>query len=401
MDTEEFDESLWNQYMCADSEFFVKSKNSTAKPQASAFAFADLRGGLPVFGRQIGDKNWGYLAQSWETFFNVYGGMNSEDRTFFELVRPGVPINAYFDSELVRATNPGFEVGSELEKKIIEEAKRVILEGIHSCFPQVKEEEIELHELDASNAKKISRHFHIRIKGKALADFETAGMLYDEIVSRLPADSILNVVDPKAVGKACFLDPSVYTKNRQFRIYQSRKFGDYRFLSSPLHDKPGDKPQIEILKKTLITYFAPAEKKKLILLYLKSEVARKRKQAKRAPTKERIKKDRSEDSSHWLAIELATIFDSPPYKKTMEEDGTIIHYLLDTKKCEHFGGEHGSNHIIATVDLNSKTYRMSCFSTHCKGKISPPKSIPEKYHEKINTYMNTERDKIHLKSIFD
>lgn len=398
------DEALWNYYMFSERGVFSKNKGDKEKPQARAFAFADARGGLPVFGKHVAEKNYHYHSCGWETFFGDYVKTDSNDRLFLEVIREHVPVNFYIDAELFRNVNPEFGPGSEKELQILEEAKRVCFEGLVRCFPHVPKEDIEMWEMDASDAKKLSRHFVFRIKGKALANFLTAGVLYNEIAKIIPKESILYVKDDRNSegDRILFLDGSVYTKNRQFRMYQSRKFGNYRFLCIPGFDKPGDVPNIEKLKGTLITYFPPAEKTHLTLLELKGDgTKRKRKANGPRSSKKRALDDPDKfRDNHWLIHALSSMFDCESYKQQMEEDGTTIMYLMSSKQCEIFGAEHDGNHIKYLVNLVSKTYAQYCFARSCEGKTGESRPVPEKYHASIDKYMKEERDRFKAAAVF-
>jgi hypothetical protein len=398
----EIDEEIWNQYMHARSELFCKrGKDDKEKPQARAFAFADTRGGLPVFGVQIAEKNWGYMAQGWESFFQDYKKTPGESRVYFEIIRERAPVNFYIDAELIRSANPLFEPGSEHETLILEETKRVCIEGLLRCFPHISKDEITIHEMDASDAKKLSRHYIFRIKGKALSDYVTAGLVYDDIALNIPKTSLLWITDDKDLTgpKSLFLDNSVYTKNRQFRIYQSRKFGSYRFLCVPGFDKPGDEPNLEMLRNTLITYFPPLEKKKNVLLELKSDGTKRKRGQKVSKGPKVVKKQDTPADIHWLAQELQSMFNDRVYGTIMDDDGGAITFWVESKVCEMWGGEHDGNHIQYLVNLSEKNYVQMCFARSCQGKSGKAHPIPEKYHKMIDKYMLEERDLSYLDNL--
>lgn len=407
------DESEWNQYQFPSIEAYRKIKGDTTRPQDRAFAFADSHGGLPVFAKGIGTCNYEYLTTGWNTFYHMYKGIRAEDRIYTELIREKSPVHFYADLDLYRITNPEYTPGSEKEAELLVLARKSMLEALLRCFPHLKEEEIERIELDSSNETKLSRHLLWRIKGKALATYETARAVYDDIVQHTPVSSPLWVVDHKDINKRVhFIDCNVYSKNRQFRIYQSRKFDSYRFLRFPktddeeqFWDNPGDAPNEEQFWKTLITYFPPGTKKDVALLDLEGSKKKKRKTKRSVdrtdlPPSDRPKMQKADDSDHWLVEHLKGLFEQRTYKAVMEEDGTSIRYFVMEKYCEIAEREHSKNHIRFFVDLGAKQYTQVCPSPGCHGKWGITRDIPEKFHAEIDRYLKHERSKIRLASIF-
>lgn len=158
-----------------------------------------------------------------------------------------------------------------------------------------------------------------------------------------------------------------------------------------------------MLKKTLITYFPPAEKKKLVLLELKSD-GTKRKRGTNASKGSKKPKAAAADSKpkdiHWLARELEFIFKDKVYNTIMEDDDDKIWYWVDTKQCEILGDVHDSNHVKFCINLSSKTYTQYCFSRLCEGQSGPQHDVPEKFRDSIDKYMKDERNKIRFANLF-
>jgi hypothetical protein len=147
------------QYESKERRSFTKT-NPGMKPQADAFAFADERGGIPVHTKQLSPKNYSWIVQGWQSFFDEYVSLKKEDRVMFEIIRETIPIKFYVDAELYRDKNPIFSPGSEAETRIIDETRRSCKEGIMRCFPQITEDLIEIYEMDSSDDKKLSVRMH-------------------------------------------------------------------------------------------------------------------------------------------------------------------------------------------------------------------------------------------------
>lgn len=405
---DEAKQRILEQYTHSVLGRYCPQSHDSIGPQTKAFAYSALHGGLPVFAEQLAEQGYAFWAIGWYEFFRMYSKMKPEQRVFTEIIRVGFPLNFYVDAELMRTDNPEFTPGSDLEKQILLECKNITIKALVTCFPEVKEEEIEVIELDASDAKKLSRHFTFRMKGCALADCETAQAVYDRLTDMIPEGSILWVNHEKYKEKVCFLDCAVYTRNRQFRIYQSRKLGGTRYLYAPGLDKPGDDPNETFFWKSLVSYFPIKEILNLKTLELKTTRKRKRNKLKDTPqrannqaARKKIKDAVDYDNEHWLALKLKNILPYRAYAINFQKGSTTIFYFVDSHECEMYGEAHRGNHITYNIDLAEKTYRQGCPAKRCIGKVGRIKKIPTEYHDDINKYLNEERNVFSLKKTLE
>jgi hypothetical protein len=303
------------------------------------------------------------------------------------------------DAELMREANPGFEAGGEKENLILQETRRVCKESILRNFTHVREEDIQTYEMDSSNSAKLSRHLIFRIKGRALADHTIAKNLYQDIAGSIPDDSILKVIDQKSGNKVHFLDGSVYSKNRQFRIYQSHKYGNYRFLYFPGVDSGGEQPDRQLFWKSLITYFPSSERRSLALLQITGTSKKRQRTTNNLTSSKKPRLKGANQQNHWLAEELKSLFDVETYKVEMEEEGTTITLSVLSHFCEIIGKEHTSNHVRWVFNLVTRTYEQNCYK--CRRGSGNIRQIPKSFHASIAKYMDRERCMIDLFSMFD
>lgn len=399
---------LWHQYEYAKVEVFQK-RGKGDKPQDKATEYALKNGSLPIFGKHIAERNFHFLVTGWHHFFSLFSQMAPEERVYNEIIKEGEPFNFYADLELYRDFNPEMKPGSEKEAEIIEEAKKGVKAAVLRCFPHVTEEEMSLIDLDSSDQKKLSRHFVVRIAGKALKDWQTALVIYEDMASNTPADSVLWVVDEKFPDKKrFFLDRSVYTKNRQFRMYGSRKFGSYRFFHVPGFDKPGDTPDEKTFWKSLVSYFPYEEKIALSILEIKKplkgkKITRPPGTAPDAKKRKTSTKKSSVSSGNWITDELSGIFNDEVYKVQMQEDENTCWLWVKSHDCQIAAVPHKSNHIKYLFDLNTRQFTQKCNSPSCKGMSGQTEKIPDSYWPSIDRYLKEQEEirdyKIYIKPI--
>lgn len=213
------------------------------------------------------------------------------------------------------------------------------------------------------------------------------------------------IVDEKFPDKKrLFLDRAVYTKNRQFRMYGSRKFGSYRFFHLPGVDKPGDTPNAEKFWESLVSYFPLEEKTKCALLEIKCEPKARKKivlppGTKSAPRKPKAATRKSSlTSGNWLTTELSGIFQDEVYKVQLEEDENQAWLWVKSHDCQ-ISGTHESNHIKYLFDFNTKQYTQKCTSDMCRGRAGPTETIPQCYWPSIEAYLK-QQDEISFADIF-
>lgn len=140
--------------------------------------------------------------------------------------------------------------------------------------------------LDSTSSKKFSRHVIFTMKDMAFKDNSHVGkfvkIIYNDILlylkSDMPSHGILchfNKADIEEMlvktqhGEKLFVDNAVYTKNRQFRLYLSTKWGKQSYLtvSTDCVHTPVNKcreKELGIFLDSLISYFP--NKPNLILL---------------------------------------------------------------------------------------------------------------------------------------
>ena len=183
-----------------------------------------------------------FLATSIRRFWRLYSVTPSYARHYYELIRENAPCKMYYDLEFAKRNNPGHtdEDGDAMVDLVVE----LTCEEIFQRFG-LKISADAIVELDSSTEAKFSRHLTIPLPGKrALASNAHAGAIAAAVVGRIYEKKLgegeeEEEEDQRKYSKLLvrgsgeeseeklvpFIDLSVYSRNRSFRIFKSSKCG--------------------------------------------------------------------------------------------------------------------------------------------------------------------------------
>jgi hypothetical protein len=187
-------------------------------------------------------------------------------------------------------------------------------------------------------------------------------------------------------------------------MYQSTKFGSYRFFHFPGFDKPGDTPDKEKFFESLVSYFYPGELSGLTELELIPSGKRKKKETPGLPKtisnalKAGQRKQRPNDEGNWLTEQLESLFSDPVYKTTSDGNGTRYWLWVKSKECSIAGRAHKGNHIKYVFDLELKTYTQVCNDIECYNQSGETKEIPQSFWPDIQKFLK-EKSEFSLKKL--
>jgi len=196
-----------------------------------------------------------YVAASAPVFAALYEGLPPASRNAYEVIDAALPCWVYFDLEFVRSATLNLAVDGErlstlvvdtavaiLEEALSEAEQAVELHGADAALARraVAEGrlEVEVVALDSHRVDKWSRHAilrpHLLLPSGArvpllLASQEQAGRVAKAVIARLGQQ--LDVDKRGGGGVACFVDKSVYSCNRAFRLVGSSKLGSTAVLT--------------------------------------------------------------------------------------------------------------------------------------------------------------------------
>ena len=228
--------------------------------QAAAFEHADRLGGAPVWALEH-DRSGrrSYIVASFDDFWRRYRTLQAPFRHHYELIRDQRPCHLYFDLEYQRETNPQADGEAMVQTLLTEVA--LALKALPGS-PEVAN----VIDLDSSTDKKFSHHLIVRLRECAFADNLHAGRFVHAMCVDLlrrsndephaaalfvspaapPQQSDTRTSDtnashgldaaapetaapspppPPSAQRVSFVDLSVYSRNRCFRLYKSSKAG--------------------------------------------------------------------------------------------------------------------------------------------------------------------------------
>jgi hypothetical protein len=140
----------------------------------------------------------------YDKFYTYYNNINKNDRCCYEMIQQNIPTKLYLDLDMKH-----HEIDINDVVKSICETVSLLLKTYY------KQEHIELLQFDSSNKLKQSRHLIFQILFKTQKNVESfIHLIKDDICDEYKE----------------YIDTSVYSKNRNFRLYGSSKKGQNRFL---------------------------------------------------------------------------------------------------------------------------------------------------------------------------
>ena len=163
----------------------------------------------------------------------------SKQRHFQEIIREHQPCHLYFDLEFQRACNSGVN-GEALTAALVKH----VIQSVHDDFA-ITCDPTHFIQLDSSTKTKFSRHLIVRLPGNAAFSHNGHVRVFvDRMLDRLdktplkPENSSQTstlfsefILQKEDGGTTCFVDTSVYSRNRHFRMYGSCKAGKDAFLT--------------------------------------------------------------------------------------------------------------------------------------------------------------------------
>ena len=191
--------------------------------------------GLFVYQRHEGKRRFGVL--TWERFMEKYVELDAGHRRFYEVIQEGRPSKLYLDVDVKLEDG----IPSNCEERM-NTLLHVISHHVEKMF-DIKVDSTEIVQLDSSTPQKFSRHviypgvvFRNNIECgyfvKGLADHARDvidGKKLNDVIGREEMTQLFLQRDSSA---PYFLaDLSVYSRNRQFRIWQSTKLEKEVYLS--------------------------------------------------------------------------------------------------------------------------------------------------------------------------
>ncbi|XP_078581195.1 DNA-directed primase/polymerase protein-like [Branchiostoma floridae x Branchiostoma japonicum] len=366
-----------------------------------------------------------YLVTTYEQFWDMYSVLHPNmDGHFYEVIPEGATCHLYFDLEFSKVVNPGSDGVAMIQTLI-----RCVCWLLKKKYNLTCTEEHVL-DLESSTEEKFSHHLIFHLPGAAFQDNIHAGNfvhqmceklhLCTEQQSPLAGDAELQELREAVPGldqlfvknkdgeKVLFIDAGVYTKNRNFRLYQSTKLG----RRAPLLVAPQCKYKLreggkaswecsracwdkQVFLESLVSNvrFSPE------LRVLRCEEGNGSSGRVRTSCESRDNRTGRDSTSREATGQLSGC-SSSPYPEvdayvvlqasregvyggirqwTYFSQGELLMYdIAHNRWCENIGRAHRSNHVMFVADLKRQVLYQKCHDPVCRAQNykSPERPLP-------------------------
>ncbi|VDK84704.1 unnamed protein product [Litomosoides sigmodontis] len=160
-----------------------------------------------------------YLVSTVERFWKWYRSQCGV--SFYELIPQNCPAHLYFDLEFYREANPDVE-----EKKLIKDFNDCVSEVFEEVFGIDLNPEKDMLVLDASTTTKFSEHIIVHLADNYLFPSNTSMKSFiQQLREKMLSSGRCLVWNASATKLVTLFDGTVYSVNRNFRLYLSSKLG--------------------------------------------------------------------------------------------------------------------------------------------------------------------------------
>lgn len=309
---------------------------------------------------QTGNRR--YLVASTEDFWESY--ITHKTKNFYELVQTSKCCKLYLDVEYYKAENPSKD-GEKAVRRLIQ----LIVEKLRNDHGVHTSNEDCLI-LEASNVEKFSIHL-IFFNTKFDSNYSCGHFVKDMMSRCQEEDRELFLVKSKHSTLKSMVDTQVYSRNRQFRLFLSSKFGEQRPLVLSAMDRSIKKSQTiecqdrQIFELSLITNCS--DDATLIKLPQTTNILVS--SPKKLP-------DNNSSTTYSDIEEAINKIITPGYisVKRNLEGGRVTYKISGFSYCRIKKSNHSSNNQIYFV-YNPKTHSIvqHCWNAQCK--MLPPVDI--------------------------
>ena len=306
-----------------------------------------------------------FMSSSALEFWSFYKDMEESKRFHYEVIVKLKPCKLYFDIEYVLTYNPLIN-GHQMTIDFIDFVNSKLKELF--CKDISKEDVVIL---ESSSALKFS--IHLIFSKVIFSNNNQMGQFVKKILSSEDAYEKFSVSN-KAGDSISFVDMTVYTSNRNFRLLYSSKLGKRRpFLISQIDVsiKPDSCPE-DIFCSTLVTNVDVTSENIEILSYSDDSGDKEvstaciSEEVEKCPSKSnsQLKNDEVECFINNVAapgiVRNRKVFSSPSLE--------IIHYdITGSKFCRKVNRCHRSNNVYFRYYPSKDLLKQGCYSPSCNG----------------------------------
>lgn len=337
-----------------DDELKEKFTYKKFHKQKDAFIYADmLNDDVKVFSKEITKKNEDkvdgkrtFIVADYESFWDVY--KKHTHKHFYEVIRENTPCKLYFD---IDSPNIDKKEGEGLILSLID----LIVERMKFDFNKNVSYDSFI-DLDSTSNEKFSHH--LIVNDCVFINNEVMGYYVNYLVNEFIS------VNEKYEKLKDMIDISVYSRNRNFRLYLSSKSGKNNILNVSNINKYPFYSQKQFFLSSLVCNI-PDVKKDEYLSFSKPEnnnicLNYKRQSSRLSDKYEELTIENSKypllDQFILNQLKNRPGSSRPTIRSIMNIKNLIIYNIGENRWCENIGREHKSNHIMIIVNLDKSVY---------------------------------------------
>ncbi|EFO25208.2 hypothetical protein LOAG_03275 [Loa loa] len=360
-----------------------------------------------------------YLVSTVERFWEWY--KKQYDVSFYELIPQNRPAHLYFDLEFYRETNPDVK-----EEDLIKDFNDCVSEVFMEMFGIDLDPEKEMLVLNASTITKFSEHIIIHLVDNHLFPSNISMKSFiQQLKENMLSSGRCLVWNADATKLITLFDATVYSANRNFRLYLSSKLGKNNplvlsqrcnfyahrkhlsrrqiFLDSLVVPASYNTPEIIYIPKVENGEYPDIQSRERKILTISTRVHASNENvvyiSGRGPTSpfpvldqhiiaiNRWWKDNASIRQWKLSVDKFTI------------SRHIIYYISNCRFCFNIGREHRSNGVYWIVDLDKLHCFQKCFDIDCNGSSSNYFPLPNFVCTSLSTKdVNLEANQISIQA---
>eukprot|EP01129_Flabellula_baltica_P000571 TRINITY_DN10558_c0_g1_i1.p1 TRINITY_DN10558_c0_g1~~TRINITY_DN10558_c0_g1_i1.p1 ORF type:complete len:450 (+),score=69.60 TRINITY_DN10558_c0_g1_i1:29-1351(+) len=331
-----------------------------------------------------------FVACSYLKFSDIYETIPQYYRNFYEIIRKDVPCYLYFDIEFSKLENE-FLNGDAILRYFLD----FLFVEIYKCF-QKETNMSHVIILDSSTDKKFSKH--LIVKNLVFNSNENAGQFVTYLMRRIklqkddnPKLDTLFVKSGESI--VSIIDESVYSKNRNFRIYQSSKIGKASYLTLDPESAYPFTSDDNILLECMICNthkdishlvkfeISPYSGLDLTGNHISNPTTHVKKYLNSDPVSRSQSQFKYPLLNRFILIELSKREGSPGSIREWisYKNDTMICAIEGNRYCGNIQREHKSNGIFFVISPQQRVYYQKCHDPDCKSYRSPPTPIPPEF----------------------
>ncbi len=314
-----------------------------------------------IFQNQTNGKRY-YVVATNKEYWDTY--LNQGDRFGYEVIRSDMPCHLYIDLDINKEEYPSI---------IVEKVYDVLKKYIYLMFTSVygiKREDILENIHTSSCGKKGSMHVIYNIRNKIFKSSAHCGAFMQNI-----SDFVMTCSESdKVMFLEHWVDMSVYSRNRLFRMLGCTKWGQKRYLTNgkTYSYEEWSSNKVQPLLSSSYTFMGILRGDGTEPTYSSTNIGI---TGWKPPCVDIVLKDIEEK------VAKAIRTHAHPLQHRFSCN-------LDTRQCPFQKRMHSKNRIYVNISLSTYSYHFRCHSPKCKGLTSKTYKFSDSTKEYVYNYLN-------------